>query len=474
MATRADPVADDTVGDDGDPLLMTRGQMAPDWVLVGAAEPKPPDTPIHRRRVLVQVGLGALAVIILVALVGVVAARRLAEAEAVHDAAETADLIAESLVQPVITDGLLTGDPAALKALDQAVQDHVLSDSIVRVKVWDPAGRILFSDEPLLIGQSFPLGEDERDVLSDPQIRADVSDLQAPENLYERDSGKLLEAYRPVWTPAGQPLLFEAYFRYDEVTARSAELWRGFAGVTLSSILLLVVLLTPILWRLLDRLKLAQAQREALLQRAIDASTEERRRIAGTLHDGVVQDLVATSFAVSGSAERAAAIPDPGLADDLRRAAGTVRTSIGGLRSLLVDIYPPSLSSAGLAAALQDLATSLRSRDIGVRVELAEVGGLDAATERLIYRVAQECLINVMKHAAATTVAIAVRVAGGVTELDIIDDGSGFDVEKVLARPVAGHFGLRVLGDVAADAGAELRVWSAVGEGTKWRLRVPK
>ena len=127
-----------------------------------------------------------------------------------------------------------------------------------------------------------------------------------------------------------------------------------------------MVLLLPILWRLLDRLKRAQAQREALLQRAVDASTEERRRIAGALHDGVVQDLAATSFAVAGAAERAVALGQPRLAGELHTAAGTVRTSIGGLRSLLVDIYPPSLATAGLAAALTDLASSLRSRGMGV------------------------------------------------------------------------------------------------------------
>ena len=473
MTNAAIPAAAGTAGADRALLLTAPPPQVSGWVTVGSADPRPTDAPIRRRRIFVQVILGAVVVIILVALVGVVAARRLAEAEAVNDAAKTADLIAESLVQPVITDSLLTGDATVLAELDETVRAHVLSDSIVRVKVWDPQGRILYSDEPALIGQSFPLGDDERDVLADPQIRADVSDLQAPENIFERDSGKLLEAYRPVWTPAGQTLLFEAYFRYDDVTQRSGQLWRGFAGVTLSSILLLVVLLIPILWRLLDRLKRSQVQREALLQRAIDASTEERRRIAGTLHDGVVQDLVATSFAVSGAAERAAALPDPALAADLRRAAGTVRTSIGGLRSLLVDIYPPSLSSAGLAAALQDLATSLTSRGIDVRMELDDLADLNAADQRLIYRVAQECLVNVLRHANATVVSVEVRRGDACTVLDIADNGIGFAVDVALAEPPAGHFGLRVLGDVATDAGADLQVSSRVGAGTSWRLRVP-
>ncbi len=444
------------------------------WVSVAASSPQSFDPPIRRRRVFTQVIVGGVVVILAVVLVGIVAARRLAEAEAVNDAAKTANLLAESVVQPVLTDRLLTGDPAALAAIGAVVREHVLSPSIVRVKVWNPQGLIVYSDEPLLIGQTFPLGADERGVLSNPKIRADVSDLQDPENIYERGSGKLLQVYRPVWTPSGQPLLFETYFRYDEVTARSGELWRGFAGVTLSSILLLVVLLLPILWRLLDRLKRAQQQREALLRKAVDASTEERRRIAGTLHDGVVQDLVATSFAVAGFAERAAAQGHAALADELRTAAGTVRTSIGSLRSLLVDIYPPTLASAGLATALQDLGASLRSRGIEVTLDLVTESGVDDEGERLIYRVAQECLNNIARHAAACHVTVRLSRSETQAVLDIYDDGVGFDVQQVLAHPADGHFGLRVLGDVAADAVADLQVASAPGAGTRWQLRVPR
>jgi len=419
------------------------------------------------------VTVGAVVVVVAVALVGVLAARRLAEAQAVNDAAKMTDLIAEAVVQPVVTDGLSTGDPAALSAIDKVIHEEVLGPSTVRVKVWDPQGRIVYSDQPLLIGRTFPLGQDERDVLADPQTRADVSDLSDPENVYERDSGKLLQVYRPVWTPSGRLLLFETYFRYDDVLDRSGQLWRGFAAVTLGSILLLVVLLFPILWRLLNRLNESQIHREALLQRAIDASTEERRRIAGTLHDGVVQDLAAASFAVSGSAERAATVGQSALAQDLRAAAGLVRSSIGGLRSLLVDIYPPNLASAGLAGALEDLVARLRSRGLAVTVQMPTASGLDPVAERLIYRITQEILTNIARHAAASTVTVRLSTRGNCVVLDIADDGIGFDVTQTLAQPPEGHFGIRVLGDLAADSGAELNVSSAPGAGTRWQLRLP-
>lgn len=440
-------------------------------VAVGSADP--PERPVQRRRIFVQVIAAAVAVVALVGVVGVIAARRLAEAEAVNDAAGTADLLADVVVQPALRDGLLTSDAQATAAMDAVVRKHVLGHTIVRVKLWNRDGRILYSDEPRLIGRAFPLGDEERAVFSEPRTRADVSDLQAPENTYERDSGKLLEVYRPVWTPSGSPLLFETYFRYDQVTARSGQLWRGFAGVTLSSILVLIVLLMPILWRLLDRLGRSQAHRESLLQRAVDVSAEERRRIAGTLHDGVVQELAASSFTLAGSVERASALGQHQLAGDLAAVAGTVRTSIGGLRSLLVDIYPPSLATAGLTPALRDLAAGLVSRGVQVELDLPERSTLGPEADRLVFRVANECLTNVARHAGAQHVRLSLQVHDKDAVLEIVDDGVGFDVEEALQSPPQGHFGLRVLSDVVAASDAELQLGSAPGAGTVWQLRIP-
>jgi two-component system, NarL family, sensor kinase len=441
---------------------------SPSWRVVVGRGDRPAHEPPGVRGVLLRVVASALVVLVVVALVGSLAARRLAERQSVNDAAVRADLVAEDVVQPVLQDGILSQDPArrraAAAALDVVVRERVLSPTLVRVKVWSADGQILYSDEARLIGRTFERGQEERQVLTDPETRAEVSDLQKPENVYERGQGRLLEVYRPIWTPSGQPVLFETYAPYDEVTRRGTEMWRGFAGLMASSLLVLVVLLLPVIWRLLDGMREVRSQREELLQRSVDASLDERRRIAGNLHDGVVQDLVATSFAVAGSAEKAGREGSEPLAAELRGAAATVRTSIGGLRSLLVDIYPPTLETAGLAAALADLVAPLRSRQIHVDLLLPDdldPLGLDADQQRLVYRVVQECLRNVSKHARATGVEV---------QLTPEDDGVGFDAALILARPAHGHLGLRVMGDLARDGGAELSVWSGPGEGTTWRL----
>ncbi len=428
------------------------------------------------RRIFIQVIAAAAVVLVVVAVVGVFASRRVAERQSVNAAAQTTDLLADSVVQPAIEDGLLAGSAAAFDRLDGAVRSSVLGPRVVRVKVWTPEGQIIYSDEPRIVGETFDLGEEERSVLKSPTTHAEVSDLTRPENRYETGRGKLLEVYRPIWTPSGQPLLFETYMPYDSVTTRTGELWRGFAGITLASLLLLIALMLPILWRLLDQVNKARDQQVALLEHAVDASSDERRRIAATLHDGVVQELAAASFAVSGAAERAATDGRRDLGEVLTSAAAAVRGTIGGLRSLLVDIYPPSLRTAGLVAALTDLAGTVQSRDIDVRLDVPadNITGLDEQQERLVFRVAQEALRNTASHAAASRVELALVIAGDKVLLTVCDDGMGFDVNATLRSPPEGHLGLRVMRDLAAQSGARLEVSSAPGAGTCWKLTIPR
>lgn len=443
------------------------------WVVVSRPRSGAADAPARPRRVFLIVGLGALAVLVLVGILGVAAARQLAERQSVNDAANTADLLAEAVVQPVLLDSIATGDGVAMEKVAAAVTPYLTSSSLVRVKLWAEDGTIVWSDESRIVGQRFALDDEEIDVFSDPRTVAEVSDADKPENRYERGRGKLLEAYRPVWTPDGTPLLFETYTPYDEVDQRTSQLWRGFAGVTVSSLLVFTALLIPLLWQLVSRIRAVQRQREALLQRAVDASADERRRIAGTLHDGVVQELAGVAFAVSGGASRASELADEQLSTDLRDAASTLRNSIGGLRTLLVDIYPETLESAGLVEVLRDLASTLRSRGIEVHLDLPEDAALGVERDRLVFRIVHECLQNVRKHSGAANVWLSLRTEGDGTVLEVADDGVGFDPATALARPAEGHFGLRVLADIAEESGGRLAVSSSPGAGCTWRLVLP-
>jgi two-component system, NarL family, sensor kinase len=441
-------------------------------VLAEPASPQAADRPASLRRVLFPVVLAALVVAVIVAVAGSVVSQRIAEQEAVHDVAELTDDLADSVVQPALTDTMPHDSAGTRRVLDPLVRQWLRNGSMVRVKIWTPAGMVLYSDEPRLIGETFALEPGARSALLSPRTDADVSDLRLPENRFERSDGKLLEVYRPVWTPDGQPLLFETYFKYDVVSQRSHQLWRAFAGVMLSCLLALVILLAGVGWLVLVRSRRVRAEREQLMSRALAASDEERRRIAATLHDGVVQQLVAASFMAAGQAQHAAAGGDPGRADRLESVATAVRDSVAGLRSLLVDIYPPSLRDAGLASALHDLVRGASGHGAAVVAE-TDAEAAEAVPEpqqEVMFRIAQEALRNAVRHAGAghITLRLAPNDPGG-TLLEIHDDGRGFDADTAAAE---GHFGLRLMADAARHGGGRLSLLSVPGAGTRIRYEV--
>jgi two-component system, NarL family, sensor kinase len=438
------------------------------------------DAPLTTHRILVQVGALTLLVLVAVMLVGAWASRQEAESEAVEAAGRRTETLATAVVEPALTDGVLTGDPQSLAALDEAVRDHVLGDAVVRVKLWTADGTVVYSDEPRLEGQRFGLEDEEAELLARGTGRgAEVTDLDEPENVYERDRGKLLEVYLPVHTPDGTPLLFETYSPYDSVVTRTGEIWGGFAVITAASLVALVLLLLPLVITLVGRLRRLTEHRERLLEQALAASDTERRRVAASLHDGPVQELAGTAFVVAGAAQKARDADQSALAASLDDAAAAVRSGIGGLRALLVEVYPPTLAQTGLAAALRDLATTLGPREVAATADVdpAAAEALTPEQAHLVFQVAQEVVRNAGRHAAARTLALSLtRPRSDVVVLRVVDDGVGFDVERAMRRPATGHFGLPLLRDAAARYGAGLAVRSRTAPdpspGTTFRLEV--
>jgi two-component system, NarL family, sensor kinase len=409
--------------------------------------------------------LSALVAVTIVILLAVWLSRRAGEAEAVRDAKDQAQIAAEGSVEPAVTDALLRGDPRALAAVDRVVQERVLGDgSVARVKIWDRTGTIVYSDEPRLIGARYTLTAADLAEFRENGVSAEVSDLSRPENRFERQFGRLLEVYLPIRTPSGRPLRFEAYYRSSFIAARGRRIFRQFAPPMLGALVLLALIQLPLAWQLSRRVRSGQREREQLLQRAVDASDAERRRIARDLHDGVVQDLTAVSYSLSAAAEGA---PEP-YDEQLRSAAAETRQGIGQLRTLLVEIYPPELQRAGLESALGDLASAARARGTETEVELDCDDALGPETEALFFRVTQEALRNVVKHAGAEHVRLQVERRNGVARLVVEDDGRGFD--PGLPRP--GHIGLTVLADLVQEAGGELTVESAPGRGARLAVEV--
>src|SRR3954451_2645832 len=405
-----------------------------------------------------------------------------AKAEAIADARHEMDLLAKLLVEPALDERLAVGDPAGVAAMDDVLRPRMAAADLYRVKIWTPEERIAYSDEAALIGRRFELEEEELNALDDGRIVAELGDLTRPENQFERSAGQLLEVYRRIQTPEGRPMLLEGYFSYQDTTARQMDIWFPFAGISVGVLLALLAMQLPLAHRMVTQLRAAGREREQLQARALDASTEERRRNAGSLHDGIVQDVSASALLVAGAADQLrdngmSAAPDhaaEGLAEDLAHASQALRDSVGSLRSLLVEIYPPDLERAGLSSALNDLAARLRSRGVEARISIPEGLQLPPATAGLMFRTTQEALLNVAKHAGARTVDVTIREVPAGLELEVSDDGLGFDLDTTLSGPGNGHLGLSVLADLAAAAGATLAVRTAPGAGTSLRLEVPR
>jgi signal transduction histidine kinase len=438
--------------------------------------------PVSLRRIAVRFIL--ISTLGLVALAGLTAllSRRIATQEAIIDARRITTVISNSLVREAVTPQLLAGDPAAIAAFGEVVKGGIVPLSMVRTKLWDHSGRLLYSDEPRLIGQRFPFSKDATEVLATGDTHAEVSDLSDAENKFDKSGdSRLLEVYARVTPKNGKPLLFETYFSYNTIRESSRRVWRSFAPVAIGALLLLQLLQFPLAWRTARRLRRSQDEREHLLSAAIESSSAERRRIARDLHDGTVQDLAGVSLELAAASRRASKRnqSDTTASDDdarlLDHASARVRNAITSLRTLLVDLYPPNLDDTGIAQALSDLTSRLSARGIEPHVEIdLPDRPLRRETSALLHRIAQEAQRNVIRHASATEVTLRITHDPSNVVMQVSDDGTGFDVAAAIAHPAEGHVGLRVLQDLVTEAGGSMTIHSDLGVGTTIQVELPQ
>jgi signal transduction histidine kinase len=416
--------------------------------------------------------LTSLVAVVVIGFIGVQVLKSQGRREAVDDAKDLA-VLAGRIVQPSITDGLLRGRPAAVAALDRVVRASVIGRRIARVKIFAADGRVVYSDAAPLIGSRYPLWPEERAALRSGAVVAEEhSNLSRPINRFERSLPRLVEIYLPVRAPDGTKLLFEAYLPSSEVSASARNLWLAFAPALFGGLILLELVLVPLGWSLARRVRSGEQQRAALLVHAVEASQEERRRIARDLHDGVVQDLAGVAISLASAAEARTGEGRAGDAALLREAAEQTRRSIGSLRSLLVEIYPPNLRSEGFESALSGLLDRLATRGLETRLEFDAGLSLSEDSEALLYRVAQESLRNVVNHARASSVAVGVERHGGGARLWVEDDGVGFTPEE-RADCEDGHLGLGLIADLLEEHAGTLEISSAPGSGTRLTAEVP-
>jgi PAS domain S-box-containing protein len=218
-------------------------------------------------------------------------------------------------------------------------------------------------------------------------------------------------------------------------------------------------------------LRASYEQIQDLAGRLIATQEAERARIAGELHDGINQQLAALSIALSGLKRR---VPKgaPDLHDELTRLQRRIIEVSDDIRHLSHELHPGVLQHAGLVAALRARCAEFRSRH-GIEVTFsAEVGldGLPPEVALCLYRVAQEALQNIARHAGARRIRVTLAQVSVGLELTITDDGQGFDLAEAHR---AGGLGLISLDERVRLVRGSMRIDSRPQWGTELRVQVP-
>jgi signal transduction histidine kinase len=426
------------------------------------------------------VAVGALAAIICVQVV---------QDQALRRAEQYGASIARSVIAPRVTRGVEQGDTDALVALNTQVRHRMADDTTIqRIKVWSANGRILYCDDPIQMGLQFPLDEDDLDALTTGGVDSDISDLDKSENVYDRGFGESLEVYAGVRDSSGDPILVETYFVANRLHADEAALIRRVVPVVLVAVVALGLLLVPLAFTLARRVSRYERERQSMIRIAVEASSAERRRVAGELHDGVIQDLAGVGYALSSidsqlvtfgrsNGERTAGDPEPAPPIDrmlttLHTAQRLVHDDLLALRELTGLQYAADSPAVDPEAALRVVADHVAAEGTPVELVVGPLPELPPAHRAALIRIGREAMRNAAKHAPGSHVVLTLVVSGGTVVLTVVDDGPGFDPHNAVG-PVEGHIGLALLADAAEGAGGRLDVRSRPGHGTTIKATIP-
>jgi signal transduction histidine kinase len=220
-----------------------------------------------------------------------------------------------------------------------------------------------------------------------------------------------------------------------------------------------------------EKLKDRERLLRALSNRMAEERHDERMQIAGYLHDELAQLLFRLTLQVEMAKKRLKSEDLEALANNLEVISDTKRQASDMVRALIRDLHRSPVGRKGLAEAISSFATdAARDHPTKLSMDLSEVT-LPAAVQLLVYQIAREATLNAIKHAGASVVSISLHETDSGVELEVRDDGGGFDPDD---RPPEGHFGMVMMRERALVAGGTLEVESAPGHGTRIAARFPR
>lgn len=226
---------------------------------------------------------------------------------------------------------------------------------------------------------------------------------------------------------------------------------------------------------LLHQLEERNLQLSALSARAINAQEEERRRIALTLHDETGQALSMLIINLD-RLETQLPLETADLRAKLELNRQVAQRTLSELRKIIYDLRPSILDDLGLVPAIRWFARA-HLEEMGIHAEIISDGAEEPLTDHItstLFRITQEGLNNILKHSQATHAKVQLTKQGGKIELDISDDGCGFDVTKVEQEAIPlQHLGLLGIKERVELLSGKMIIESTPGEGTQIRVEIP-
>ena len=406
---------------------------------------------------------------------------------------------AQFVVDSVLADHLTAKDLSAPVKPDRYAQllgfarTQVLQPPLVLVTVWRSDGTVLFSSIRSFVGKKFVPASDLRAAFAGGNSRSAV--------VYNLDKGKLfvprlpeqvLDTFVPLASRTGHgsssaSAVVEIYTDYASVIATAHSTYWKDIVTTAEALGIIYLLLLPVAWSLsytlerqnesmevlLSRERSTQFERRRLLDRMLKAAEEERTRLAAELHDGAVQRLARLGFGLERVRSRQKQGDVAGAENMLREMQTAVFDEVKELRAMMSRLRPPVLDQRGLEDALRDRAEAIKA-DTGLECTIQATldGRLAPNLETVLYRVSQEALQNVVKHARAKHAQVVLGRDNGAVVLEVQDDGVGFQPG---ATKTAGgdHFGMLAMRERVEMIGGSCEVTSSPGQGTRVRVILP-
>jgi signal transduction histidine kinase len=405
---------------------------------------------------LVVVGAGTLVV-----------SRDIAENEAIRDAQVDGEEMADAIGTHVVRAKSHPG-PETAGRLDRRLSG-MSNGSVQPIALWDSKGRLLWADSHFEAGARYEFPPRLQEVARQGGSLVMDRDDPGPSPEIGPAAGQELAVYVGSRSADGERFMYEAHapFPSDE---EAGVILRELLPVTLGALLLLQLANVPLALSLARRVDRSTDHRSMILSRSLLSWHDERRRLAQDLHDGVIQDLSAMSYALPAVL---AQLPDEPKADPARsigeRMTEALIQDLRALRSVLIDLVPADLDGNGLQQALEALGQRSADRGLHVEVSVEPDLGVGSAVAGLVYRVAREGLRNAEKHAEARTASVHVAREGDCVEILVDDDGQGIKTPEASD----GHVGLRLLEELVADVGGDLSLTNVPGRGARLRGVIP-